>query len=311
MSSIKDAQHYVWKHYLKPWSEQENIWAYLKTQNKIIKTSLKNVAQERHFYKLIDLSQEEEDFLKLFIERTCPPDLLPLNSDFLEIFTSHNKLKREYEKVKGLPHNKEYFEKELRRLEINLMEDAHGRMEALGFDFLKCRTLDDFKALKENGTWSDAMMFLGFQYFRTKKMRSSAVSSFTGKYAHLGEKCWNIISYTFATVLARALSLHPDSRFCLIVNNTGRSFLTSDQPVFNLLWNKKNQQGEVEKLELYYPITPSHAIRIYFDTEEKDLMFSKDADIGLVNLLNSQVLEYSSYYLFSNNKEQLEKLVNI
>ena len=95
MNDIKKRQHYVWRHYLKPWTDGESIWTYLKEQDKIVKPGLMGVAQEKYFYGLEDFSDEEINFLKKFVDTTSPLVLKGLNSDFLTLFTSTSVLKRQ------------------------------------------------------------------------------------------------------------------------------------------------------------------------------------------------------------------------
>src|ERR1700747_697482 len=101
MSDLKKRQHYVWRHYLKPWTNEGGIWTYFKDLDKIIKAGLMVVAQEKYFYELIDFTEAEEDFLKNYIDYTCPEVLKPLNFDFLALFTSTSKLKKQLEETRN------------------------------------------------------------------------------------------------------------------------------------------------------------------------------------------------------------------
>jgi len=114
MSDIKKRQHYVWRHYLKPWSVGESIWTYFKELDKIEKPGLMGVAQEKHFYKLIDLTAAEEKFLGKFIEHISPEVVKGLNLDFFRLFTSHYKLKKELEENKNQEINKEKIAAEIK-----------------------------------------------------------------------------------------------------------------------------------------------------------------------------------------------------
>src|SRR5680860_163315 len=97
--SIVKRQHYVWRHYLKPWADKEYIWTYFKELGKIEKPSLMGVAQEKYFYKLVDISDEDEEYLKKFIERISPKSVKDLNFDFLRLFTFTSKLKKQLEQT--------------------------------------------------------------------------------------------------------------------------------------------------------------------------------------------------------------------
>lgn len=310
MSEIKKRQHYVWRHYLRPWAVSESIWTYFKELDKIEKPGLMGVAQEKHFYKLIDLTDAEEKFLGKYIEHTSPVVVKDLNLDFFKLFTSHYKLKKQLENNKDPQIDRDKIAEEIKKLEHNLMEDAHCKMEALGFNLLNCRSLNDLKALNQGDDIYEAIMFLCFQYFRTRSMKKSALKSFEGDgFEELAEKTWNIISYSMATTLARSISLDKNLKFIFIENNTDNHFITGDQPVFNILNDKLNGNGEVTDLELYYPLTPQHALTIHFRPEQIEQFENKSADNEMIEFLNDKVLENSDFFVFADSKEQLEKLI--
>lgn len=101
MSTIKKSQHYVWRNYLRAWANNEQIWTFLRKQNKVISTNLQNVAQSNYYYKLNDISDFEERILKEFIQKS-PESVQAWQHDFLSMFTIHIKLKKAFNKNKSL-----------------------------------------------------------------------------------------------------------------------------------------------------------------------------------------------------------------
>jgi hypothetical protein len=309
MSALKKRQHYVWRHYLRPWADNESIWTYFKEKDKIIKPGLMGVAQEKYFYGLEDFTDEEIAFLKNFVEKTSPPVLKSLNSDFLALFTSTSLLKRQLAANTNPKVDRELIAFEIKKLEANSMEDAHCIMEHFGFKLIQCRSLEDLKVLSIDDNLYEAIMFLWVQYFRTKAMRKSALKSFNGdKFEGLADKSWNIISFVMATTLARNISLDKNLRFLFIENNTAIPFITGDQPVFNILKDQLNEEGEVVELELYYPLTSNCAISLHFRTEQIGIFEVKIATEHYINYLNEKAFENADYYVFANNKEILESI---
>jgi len=309
MTKVKQ-QHYVWRKYLKPWADREMIWTCFKKLNKIEKVNLMGVAQERYFYRLIDLSESEELFLKNYIEENSPPVVKNLNFDFLRLFTSTSRLKKQLEESINPNIDKEKLTKEIEILETNLMENAHTRVEALGHKLLEYRTLSDLKTIKNDDYLFEAILFLCFQYVRTKNMKVSAMEYCKGKsYEKLVKKIWNILSYVTAATLARNISVHPNLRFIFIENATTNLFITGDQPVFNILNDKVNDNGDIIDLEFYYPITPKHALIIHFREDQLIEFISKSADDSIINFLNGKVVENSDFYVFANNEEQLRSIM--
>ena len=87
MQSTK-AQHYVPRLYLKQWAdEDEKIWCLDRENNRIFNSNIMGVAQERFFYEMKRL--KDEDFIileKLWIENKSPI-LRETNKGFLKLLT--------------------------------------------------------------------------------------------------------------------------------------------------------------------------------------------------------------------------------
>jgi hypothetical protein len=310
MSDLKKRQHYVWRHYLLPWTDGESIWTYFKEQDKIVKPGLMGVAQEKYFYGLEDFTDEEINFLKTFVDKTSPLALKGLNSDLLALFTSTSILKRKLAANTNSKVNTALIASEIKKLEANAMEDAHCIMEGLGSKIIQCRGLDDLKELNKDDNLFEAIMFLCVQYFRTKSRRKSALKNFDGeRLQELAEKSWNIIGFVLATTVARSISLDKNLKFIFIENNTAIPFITGDQPIFNILGDKADEQGDVQELELYYPLTPKCAVYLHFNPEQVNLYESKIAEEEYVKFLNEKVFENADYYVFANNEEILKKMI--
>jgi hypothetical protein len=308
MSSKVKRQHYVWRYYLRAWANQETIWTHFKELRKIEKASLMGVAQEKYFYQLVDFTESEEKFLKTYIDKSSPNAVKGLNFDFLALFTSTGKLKNSLLATTNPSVDKDSVSKEIEKLEINLMEHAHGKIEGLGTKLLSYRSLADLQTITQDDYYFDAIMFICFQYFRTKGMKKSALKTFIEEpYKQLAHKAWNVLSYVTATTMAKNISLSPDLKFTFIENNTSDHFITSDQPVFNLLNDQLDENGEVTDLEFYYPITPNHALSIHFNSEQSDKFARKIADEKMVSFLNKKVMDNSDFFVFADTKEQLEK----
>ncbi|MDN3707166.1 DUF4238 domain-containing protein [Myroides ceti] len=307
MSNLKKRQHYVWRHYLRPWSENESVWTYLKEQDKVLNTGLMNVAQEKYFYELEDFTHEEISFLKKIVDKSHP-SLKALNEDFLLIFTSTSILKIQLAKVSN-PNHKKVLEAKIREVEVNSMEEIHSYIENLGSKIIQCRSLKDLKDLDTDDNLFSAIMFLCVQYFRTKNMRKSIETSFMGeKLEKLAKKSWSFMSFTMATNLSRNILFDEKLRFIFIENNTTTPFITCDQPVFNILNDKLNDNGEVVEMELYYPLTSKCSFYLHFRPTQIDRFESMIADEDYVTYLNRKVFENASYYVFSDNKHVLEQI---
>ena len=307
MSNLKKRQHYVWRKYLRAWTNDESIWTLLKEQNKVLRIGLMGVAQEKYFYELVDFSNAEEVFLEKFINHISPESVRGLNLDFFHLFTSHYKLRKQLADSKLNTTEKDKVEAKIRELEVNLMEDSHCIFESIGNKITNCTIPADLKFLEIEDDYFKTIMFLCFQYFRTKKMKKSVLKSLENEKNFSAVKFWNIISYAMSTILARSLSLDQNLRILVFDNQTNQTFLTNDQPIFNLLNDDEDENGYVKKLELYYPISPKLAISIHF-RNQTDKIENVVINEHMVNWLNDRMIENSNEFIFSENEIQLNQI---
>ncbi len=177
MSTVKK-QHYVWRNYLRPWADNEKIQTYFIAERKIELINLMGVAQQRYFYKLIDLTGDEELFLKEFIKKSGDEADISFYLTFLELFTITSKMKKDLDKE--FPIKNDQYENLIKELEINLMEQAHGMVENLGFKLINYRNIDDLKTIEKDDYMFDAIFFLCVQYFRTKNIQKAVQKTFQG-----------------------------------------------------------------------------------------------------------------------------------
>jgi phosphoribosylformylglycinamidine (FGAM) synthase PurS component len=307
MSDKKKRQHYVWRYYLKPWSHKEQIYAFSLISKETIHPGLMGVAQEKYFYKLIDLEENEIKFINSFITE-APPALKELNNLYLSLFTSVYELKK---KVLANPQiNKAKADELINKLDVNLMEDAHCHIESMGNKLVSVKSFSDFTAIVSSDDIFDAIMFLCFQYFRTSNLRKKSIANAkTEPNRILTEKTWNIISFVLAGSVARNISVDMRTRYKFITNDTSIAFLTSDQPVFNLLADDVDESGATKDLEFYYPLTPNIAITVHRRHEDQiEQCLHVIADERLVNSLNHHMCMNAERWVFAQSQEELATL---
>lgn len=107
------------------------------------------------------------------------------------------------------------------------------------------------------------------------------------------------------TVLAKRICFNSNLKFLFLENPSNNYFITSDQPVFNLLKDLKNEKGNVIYLELYYPLSPSCALKIHFNTTQKEQFQKQIVDNNTIDFLNKSMLENAEFSVFAKTKEQL------
>lgn len=279
MRNVKKSQHYVWKHYLKPWMNNSDQ-IYCLREGKIFKTSPDNIAQQSYFYKSTPITQEEIDFANYFIDLVDPTVKEGLSS-LLRIY-----------------HLTSNYDDYLMKCGI---EDFHGLIERRFIPILsKIYEVDlsFFDKSTEKGNFS---FFIGCQYARTNKMRSRFVDSKINVPQNVDkENIAKILSLFFAAIIAKWV--FTSSKLQFLDNKTSEPFLTCDQPIFNL-----KATGNVEivptEFELFYPISSTQAIIL----SENDLQpYIEVEDVERIQWFNNKIRENAKEQIFAKNRESLK-----
>lgn len=246
----KKKQHYVWKEYLRNWSKDNYINSIFLSKKKTLKINLVNTSQENYFYSLPDFTDQE--FLEIVslvndhASKYLRPEILKII--FFMYENSENAKNSESEVKHIFDINK-----------INMMEDFFTITEGLGKKFLNTKSL---KELIINGNdYNNLLIFISFQYIRTKKMKERLLYSIKKK-GYYKEKYWIIFQIIYGFEIAVGLAIRKKININVLVNNSKLNFLTCDNPIFNLSEDDKNTDGFVKHLHLYYPLNPKTAIII-------------------------------------------------
>ncbi|MCS4240170.1 hypothetical protein M2306_001773 [Myroides gitamensis] len=298
-NKITKRQHYVWRNYLRAWSENDSIFAFVRQKNTIIRTDLMNVAQKRYFNKFDKFGKVEKDFLDHIASKIQGP-IKPMIDNLIFDINLFNDFKEIQEKsTKDIP-------EVLNELEKNGFEKFHTSIENYGSKLIACRELRDLYFFDDDISKYDALMYLCFQYFRTKKHKDSQIENFKNTKLDI-EKIHNVLVIIIAAQLTQNISFDPKIQYCLLEIITDEiSFITSDQPVINLLADELDENGNVKDLMLYYPISPKHAIRLEFNNSEDNKYQYYEMTVSAVEELNSKMVAKSHEFLISDSREQLK-----
>ena len=133
----KKKQHFVWRKYLKAWSENDSIYCLM--DGRIFKSGLMGVGQERYFYKLKELTKDEIKFIKALIDKDKRPMIRKLNHGWIDFFNQVFEI-RDLLDGHGVSHPE--ADKMLDVLVHNFEEDFHSRIEsdAIKFLVLTCKS---------------------------------------------------------------------------------------------------------------------------------------------------------------------------
>ena len=156
MSELIKRQHYVPRHYLKSWiNRNENILTLLKLENKIKNIKLNGVCQERYFYKLNTLSNDDINKLNNFID---------------DLFKEYGELKNYYKYFIELS----TFVANDNELSINSFEKILSIIEQKGCTLFQCKCIDDFKKIYN----LNILFYIIIQFTRTNKVKQNIINDY-------------------------------------------------------------------------------------------------------------------------------------
>lgn len=305
-TQITTRHHYVWREYLRAWSDNDKIWTIINIQDKekkIVNTNLMNIAQERFFNKFNKFSLLEKKFLQSLCVDTNGP-IKNLLDNILFDTNLFSDIKDIQEKISSS------IPQPLDELENSGFDDLHTIIENDGKEIIACRSLSDLYFFEDSRSKYKALFFLCFQYFRTKKMKVEMINAVKEYSSELKiENIFSTLVIIFAAKITQNISF--DRRICytlLEISDNEISFITGDQPVINLAGNDKDEKGDTKDIIFYYPISPKHAIKIDFPNKGEKynhhILEKKE-----VHLLNKNIYNEYNEFLFSNSKELLDAYI--
>lgn len=288
----KPNQHYVWQHYLKSWTCDDQLFC-LRNHKKIFQTSTRNVASQRFFYGVDGLTTTDCAIIrKAFIDKTKGYTKEILSRWMYPIETGISI--RDILKSNGHDDAVDEINVYLK----NMIEEVYAEIEQgaiPGLNKLLTKDTSFFLSEDEDDTIGvDFIAFLCYQYFRTKRMKESVVQNLglaSSLFSDLG-KAFNLIALLLATQLGSSICKLIEERnyfCCLLSNNTSVPFIAGDQPVINTLANN-NPSVETTDLELYFPLSPNLALLVS-NRISCDIECGENEALRYNSLISAQSLE--------------------
>lgn len=281
MSIEVKKQHYVWQNYLKGWATGDQIWC--KRGGKIFPSSTENVAQERYFYEVDPLSDAEIKLLTKMV-MTGPEINQQMSRISLDTYLTISSSGDKWRKF-GI-------------------EQYHGMVEKNAVSVIENLRKNNLDIFNDMQSRIHLCIYLGHQYTRTKKARSSLNNlqnlSVPEEYKSCDlQKVQNAMIFVLANSIGQ--SLYKNSNLKLMENHSDVKFITSDQPIYNLL----AIPGEIpDKFSIYFPISPDLALLENIGSSNGRIE-AKDKVEGLNNFMVKNSLEF----IFASTNEELLGLV--
>lgn len=296
----KRRHHHVWRSYLQAWAIDETIFC--RQKGTVFSANTRDVAVERDFYKLHELTKNEEAFIRTVIANS-PKSLADIHENFITMFTLACRVKDKLQvELAENPELSEYLEQQI----LNTEEDYHEKLETNVMPMMDALRRRDVSFYKDTELCGQFLHFLSLQYFRTKSLKENIAGIYISNDLNYS-KCWNILRHIFAVNVSRGLFLERNTRpFILIENRTCLPFITGDQPVVNLYQSHLSDK-EPTMLAFYYPITPWLAI-ILDEAKESSVYGDKTISVEQVSQLNLKIFEASFLQVYGNSKEILTTL---
>jgi len=274
-------QHTVPQWYIKKWGDEDGRVLFSKNGKILGPTKPRRILARRDFYESPVLTVQDIAVLSTFVaEHVTSKNARPMAEAILEGALFHSTLKT---LVLPSPH---LGEKE-KKLLSGALKDNEERRLAKSED--KAKTIadrlmvGDADVLVKSKSALNFFEFLGDLAFRGQGIRSRIAQT-------------DLMSEGGAAILARIASAnttcvlffdrlgHPVT---ILRNETERRFVTSDNPVVNILGPQEERVPEDDEYALYFPLSPSRALivppwkqRFTSETATEELVASLNAWIA-------------------------------
>lgn len=295
---VKRKNHYIWAHYLKGWSVN-NQDVYHRAKKGVIASSVKGLGREMDFYKMTPLERDDVHFLKQWISMADEP-LRKFHSSFLDKMIAfsavHQLLDGEDRKI----------DRDI--LIHNTIEDIHATVESDVRPIVDSLRSGDFAAIETETALNNFHSYMGHQFARTKHSRSnweSSASTLNADYHRLMQRNWWFLGIMVGINVGYNIArYYHRKKIVWLINKTEISFLTSDNPVINVHPKVRSIKlsGEApDSTDFYFPISPKLAYMVNDSDAYGEGMI--EVDVDLVKMLNKNILMRSAETVFGDSKE--------
>ncbi|MBM4950277.1 DUF4238 domain-containing protein [Vibrio parahaemolyticus] len=303
--------HQVWANYMKRWSPDNLSVFYTTKKGNIGYDSVRNVAVERHFYRVEHLEEEHLEVIKS-ISKYSDKSLQELHMSYLSDYLRKQHYSTLYDNsgVKD-----DVADKIIEAWKCNGIEDSYTKHEGECKHILESLAARDLSVLEDDDNMMKFTLFYAHQMARTKTFKDTIIEGASRLNKQTNpltsnkiEECWWFIAYMLGMNIGKSLFLdRKTDTHCLLINDSQTPFITSDQPIINVYQSfhyEEVRPPEGHECDLYYPISPSVAYMI----NKSDRFPSGFVNVGLdvVEEMNLKIARKANVHIISNSEESLK-----
>jgi hypothetical protein len=297
----KRRQHYVWRHYLEAWALNGKLWCHHFGKN-VFSTSTQNVAHERDFYRLREMSEFDLSVVREFVIKPLTSDLREIAEGWVSQFTRLFEIKRQLQDPGDV-----YVEPVLDEYINNLEEDILADLEQRAVPFLEMLRGENsmlFSDAEESvfHTW-----FLAAQYFRTPTMLQKMTSALRTIPGFNIDASFGLIRTIYSCNVGRALWLRRDNLHMTFLHSSSSPFITGDQPMANMKAIHLKPGLLPQELELYYPVSPSLGVLFDFGAPSRSFTV-KRLTTEEVRAYNRVIFQKSTRQIYGIDRASIEDI---
>lgn len=316
MNQVTKKQHYVWRHYLAPWTDNNSSTGKIAClrNNKVFTTSLTNIAHENYFYEAKKPTEQEKALVRLITGAHASDVQKKMNEEWLEFYCAPSDLADLTSPLFPLFEPQEIKEKSqvLKDIAIEHVENLHSVIESTGIDFLERLRKNDISFWENEDDREKFSFYLCNQYFRTKRSRDAIIKAFILSLKgneYFKDICPDNIWIPLTLIFASNVGLYVAHNFSAVLLRANADFfIVGDQPVVNT-HSTFDISVSPDAMELFYPITPKLGLLMTMDSQYASGEI-KNIPASDVKKYNSIEFKVSREQIFAKDKTQLELFID-
>lgn len=292
MAQERKRQHHVWRKYLEAWCTDGLLFCKNRGGECPFSNTPKNVAVEKYFYRIDELSTRDLAVIEASIDRypASRRTIIHYHIDNIIIPIL---------RWQASP-NPKYKEK-IDVYKTNALEYWHTNIEnSFGpfLDDMQCGKLD---FLEQNPAEMVFYNFVANQLLRTRKMKRAIIESVKLDFPNASfDNTWGLLAAATAINFGGNLYLERKTRAVLRLEAPGgHNFLTSDTPLINIAHLFDSPEGCC----IFYPVSPRFALLI----SDADITHGLDGILkkSEIAFLNAEILTTAEFQTYATTNAEL------